>query len=102
LEPFWKLGTSLQALDFVVAEAGKHGVRLLLTLVNNLPEYGGKSRYVQWARDAGDDLDRGNDDHFFTHPKLRDYYEAHVKVTKIPSPLSGLHSYPILGCSQSS
>lgn len=70
----------LQALDFVVAEARKHGVRLLLTLVNNLPEYGGKSRYVQWARDNGDDLDRGSDDHFFTHPKIRDYYKAHVKV----------------------
>lgn len=70
----------LQALDFVVAEARRHGVRLLLTLVNNLPEYGGKSRYVQWARDNGDDLDRGSDDHFFTHPKIRDYYKAHVKV----------------------
>lgn len=72
----------MQALDFVVAEAGKHGVRLLLTLVNNLPEYGGKSRYVQWARDTGDDLDRGHDDHFFTHPKIRDFYKSHVKVPK--------------------
>lgn len=71
---------TFEALDFVVAEAGRHGVRLLLTLVNNLPEYGGKSRYVQWARDAGVDLDHGSDDHFFTHPIVRDYYKAHVKT----------------------
>jgi mannan endo-1,4-beta-mannosidase len=69
-------------LDFVVAEATKHGVRLLLTLVNNLLDYGGKSCYVQWARDAGDDLDCGHDDHFFTHLEIRDYYKAHVKVQR--------------------
>lgn len=83
----------MQALDFVVAEAGKHGVRLLLSLVNNLPEYGGKSRYVQWARDTGDGLDDGHDDHFFTHPKIRDYYKTHVKVRQTEiSPK--IHSFP--------
>jgi mannan endo-1,4-beta-mannosidase len=70
-----------QALDFVIAEAARHGVRLLLTLVNNLPEYGGKSRYVQWAREAGLDLSPLTDDHFYTNPTIREYYKAHVKVS---------------------
>uniref|UniRef100_A0A7I4DSS8 mannan endo-1,4-beta-mannosidase n=1 Tax=Physcomitrium patens TaxID=3218 RepID=A0A7I4DSS8_PHYPA len=71
---------AFKALDFVVMEAGRYGVRLLLTLVNNLPDYGGKTCYVQWARDAGIVLDGDTDDHFFSHPILRNYYKAHVKT----------------------
>lgn len=77
----------LQALDFVIAEAQKHGVKLLLTLVNNLQEYGGKSQYVQWARDAGVDpggLGLSNDE-FFVVPAIRNYYKAHVKVRAVRS-----------------
>ncbi|CAL5404007.1 unnamed protein product [Camellia sinensis] len=37
------------ALDHVIAEARQHGVRLLLSLVNNLQAYGGKTQYVKWA-----------------------------------------------------
>ncbi|KAB2047614.1 hypothetical protein ERO13_A13G055601v2 [Gossypium hirsutum] len=31
-----------QALDYVIGEASRHGIRLLLSLVNNLQAYGGK------------------------------------------------------------
>lgn len=36
---FWQLW---QALDYVIGEASRHGIRLLLSLVNNLQAYGGK------------------------------------------------------------
>lgn len=33
-----------QALDLVIAEANQHGIRLLLSLVNNLQAFGGKTQ----------------------------------------------------------
>ncbi|KAK7269509.1 hypothetical protein RIF29_22240 [Crotalaria pallida] len=67
-----------RGLDFVVSEAGKYGVKLILSLVNNWNDYGGKNRYVQWARDRGQYVN--NDDDFFTHPVVKQYYKDHVKA----------------------
>ena len=38
-----------QALDWVLAEAAKRGLRLLLALINYWPDYGGMQQYVRWA-----------------------------------------------------
>ncbi|XP_031265594.1 mannan endo-1,4-beta-mannosidase 6-like isoform X2 [Pistacia vera] len=67
-----------QALDFVVSEAKKYKIRLILTLTNNWEAYGGKSQYVKWGKAAG--LNLTSDDEFFSHPTLRSYYKAHVKA----------------------
>ncbi|TKY61594.1 Mannan endo-1,4-beta-mannosidase 1 [Spatholobus suberectus] len=67
-----------KALDFVISEAGKNGVRLILSLVNNWNNYGGKNQYVQWARERGQYVN--NDDDFFTHPVVKQYYKNHVKT----------------------
>ncbi|XP_057435419.1 mannan endo-1,4-beta-mannosidase 6-like [Lotus japonicus] len=67
-----------KALDFVVSEAKKYKIRLILSLVNNWEAYGGKAQYVKWGKDAG--LDLTSDDDFFSHPTLRNYYKAHVKT----------------------
>ncbi|GLT41725.1 hypothetical protein SLA2020_157680 [Shorea laevis] len=67
-----------KALDFVVSEARKYRIRLILSLVNNWDAYGGKSQYVKWGKDAG--LNLTSDDDFFSHPTLRSYYKAHVKA----------------------
>ena len=40
--------TALQGLDRVVAAAGAHGLRLVLTLTNYLPAYGGAPQWVRW------------------------------------------------------
>ncbi|XWS19327.1 hypothetical protein CRYUN_Cryun31cG0005700 [Craigia yunnanensis] len=40
-------------LDYVIVEARKHGIRLILSLVNNLNNFGGKAQYVRWAQEAG-------------------------------------------------
>lgn len=38
-----------RALDWVVAEAGRRGLKLLLNLTNYLPDYGGMLQYVRWV-----------------------------------------------------
>ncbi|MFS7901560.1 putative mannan endo-1,4-beta-mannosidase [Helianthus anomalus] len=67
-----------KALDFVVSEAKKFKIRLILSLTNNWDSYGGKPQYVRWGKEAG--LNLTNDDDFFSHPTLKDYYKAHVKT----------------------
>lgn len=68
-----------QALDFVVSEARKYRIRLILSLVNNWDAYGGKPQYVKWGKAAG--LNLTSDDDFFSHPTLKSYYKAHVKAS---------------------
>ncbi|KAF7844873.1 mannan endo-1,4-beta-mannosidase 4-like [Senna tora] len=65
-------------MDFVVSEAGKYGVRLIMTLVNNWSDYGGKGQYIQWARNSGQYI--SNDDDFFTHPVVKQYFKDHIKA----------------------
>ncbi|XP_044502965.1 mannan endo-1,4-beta-mannosidase 2-like [Mangifera indica] len=68
-----------KALDHVIAEARKHGVRLLLSLVNNLQAYGGKTQYVKWAWQEGIGLSSSNDSFFFD-PSIRIYFRHYVKT----------------------
>jgi hypothetical protein len=81
----WKLYWGLvwwQALDYVIAEARRHRIRLLLTLVNNLQAYGGKDQYVKWAWQEGTGLSSSNDS-FFYDPSIRSYYKTYVKVSHL-------------------
>lgn len=68
-----------QALDYVLFEARKQGIRVILSLVNNLNAYGGKAQYVRWAREAGINVSSSTDS-FFSHPIIKGYYKAYVKV----------------------
>ncbi|KAI8557248.1 hypothetical protein RHMOL_Rhmol05G0321500 [Rhododendron molle] len=67
-----------KALDFVVSEAKKYKIRLILSLTNNWDDYGGKAQYVKWGKAAGFNLT--SDDDFFSHPTVKNYYKAHVKA----------------------
>ncbi|CAL4885523.1 unnamed protein product [Urochloa decumbens] len=67
-----------RGLDYVIAEAKKRGVHLILSLVNNWEGYGGKKQYVQWARDQGHSLN--SDDDFFTNSVTKGFYKNHVKA----------------------
>lgn len=69
----------MQGLDFVVAEARKLGLRLILSFVNNYKDFGGRPQYVQWARSAGVQL--SSDDDFYTNPIVKGYYKNHVQVS---------------------
>ncbi|XP_010424014.1 PREDICTED: mannan endo-1,4-beta-mannosidase 6 isoform X1 [Camelina sativa] len=67
-----------KALDFVVSEARKYKIRLILSLVNNWDAYGGKAQYVKWGNASG--LNLTSDDDFFTNPTLRNFYQSHVRT----------------------
>ncbi len=40
--------SGLRALDYVVARAKEHSIRLIIPLVNNWDDYGGMNQYVRW------------------------------------------------------
>ncbi|URE12005.1 Mannan endo-1,4-beta-mannosidase [Musa troglodytarum] len=65
-----------QGLHFVIWEAQKRSVRLILSFVNNFQDFGGRARYVQWARDAGVAVN-GEDD-FCTNLVVKGYYKNHI------------------------
>ncbi|GAB4833140.1 Mannan endo-1,4-beta-mannosidase 6, variant 3 [Ancistrocladus abbreviatus] len=67
-----------EGLDFVVSEAKKYKIRLILSLVNNWNDYGGKAQYVKWGNAAG--LNLISDDDFFSDSTLRTYYKNHVNM----------------------
>uniref|UniRef100_J3M5Y6 mannan endo-1,4-beta-mannosidase n=1 Tax=Oryza brachyantha TaxID=4533 RepID=J3M5Y6_ORYBR len=68
-----------KALDFVVSEARKHGIRLILPLTNNWDDYGGKAQYVRWAQAAGADVNlTAGGDAFFSDKTARGYFRRHV------------------------
>ncbi|XVE82583.1 hypothetical protein DITRI_Ditri16bG0017300 [Diplodiscus trichospermus] len=67
-----------KGLDFVIAEARRFGIKLILSLVNNYDSFGGKKQYVNWARNQGQYLT--SDDDFFRNPVVKGYYKNHVKT----------------------
>ncbi|KAJ3670802.1 hypothetical protein LUZ60_008228 [Juncus effusus] len=69
---------TFKGLDYVVSEAGKYGVKLILSLVNNYESFGGRKQYVDWARSQGQAI--GSDDDFYTNPLVKQYYKNHVKA----------------------
>ncbi|KAI4339891.1 hypothetical protein MLD38_024777 [Melastoma candidum] len=67
-----------QGLDFVVSEAKNHGIKLVLSLVNNWVEFGGKKQYVAWGKAQGQTVSA--DDDFFTNEVIKGFYKNHVKT----------------------
>ncbi|KAJ7966781.1 Mannan endo-1,4-beta-mannosidase-like protein [Quillaja saponaria] len=67
-----------QGLDFVLSEARKHGIKLVLSLVNNYESLGGKKQYVDWARSQGQAITAEDD--FYTNPVVKGYYKNHIKT----------------------
>ncbi|EEF40818.1 serine-threonine protein kinase, plant-type, putative [Ricinus communis] len=72
-----------KGLDFVIAEARRYGIKLILSLVNNYETFGGKKQYVNWARSRGQYL--SSDDDFFRHPVVKGYFKNHIMVTLLAS-----------------
>ncbi|KAE8057143.1 hypothetical protein FH972_013856 [Carpinus fangiana] len=69
---------TFQGLDFAISEAGKHGIKLILSLVNNYESYGGKKQYVEWARSQGQSI--SSEDDFFTNSLVKGFYKNHIKT----------------------
>ncbi|KAJ7973172.1 mannan endo-1,4-beta-mannosidase 4 [Quillaja saponaria] len=73
-------GNYLWGLDFVISEGSKYGLRLILSLVNNWNDFGGKKQYVKWAEEGGHYMIKEDD--FFSHHVVKQYYKNHVKVKR--------------------
>ncbi|KAL0349526.1 UNVERIFIED_CONTAM: Mannan endo-1,4-beta-mannosidase 7 [Sesamum radiatum] len=67
-----------KGLDFVVAEARRHGIKLILSLANNYDSFGGKQQYVNWARSRGQYLT--SDDDFFRNSVVKGFYKNHIRT----------------------
>lgn len=67
-----------QGMDFVVAEARRFGIKLIMSLVNNYENFGGKKQYVNWARSRGQYLN--SDDDFFRNPVVKGFYKNHIRT----------------------
>ncbi|KAK3119594.1 hypothetical protein QOZ80_9AG0672630 [Eleusine coracana subsp. coracana] len=78
IRPFSYDEDVFQALDFVISEARKNKMRLILSLCNNWEDYGGRAQYVRWGKEAG--LELASDDDFFSDPTVKSYYKAFVKA----------------------
>lgn len=51
---------------------------MVLSLVNNYENMGGKKQYVEWAKSQGQSIN--SEDDFFTNPVVKGYYKNHIKV----------------------
>ena len=69
------------SLDYTVYKAGQVGLKLVLPLVNNWPDYGGMQQYVKWVLGLADDsyADAVNHDRFYTDAKIRKAFLAYVE-----------------------
>jgi mannan endo-1,4-beta-mannosidase len=64
----------LEGLDYVVSAARERGLRLVLTLANFWPDYGGIEQYVRWSPSA-----RRRDD-FYSDTWCRERFAGHVRT----------------------
>lgn len=69
----------MKGLDFVIAEARRYGIKLVLSLANNYESFGGKKQYVNWARSHGQYLT--SDDDFFRNSVVKGFYKNHIRVS---------------------
>ncbi|KAI5353840.1 hypothetical protein L3X38_006734 [Prunus dulcis] len=69
---------TFQGLDFAISEAKKHGIKLILSLVNNYENFGGRKQYVDWARSQGQSIT--TEDDFYTNSVVKDFYRNHIKT----------------------
>ncbi|CAL9220340.1 unnamed protein product [Arabidopsis halleri] len=69
---------TFQGLDFVIAEAKRVGIKLIIPFVNNWDDYGGKKQYVDWGKSKGQKVSSVDD--FYRNPLVKQFYKNHVKT----------------------
>jgi len=91
--PFVYNEPAFDSLDYAIYKAGQLGIRLVLALVNNWPDYGGMRQYVTWFLGLPDDTySTGvNHDLFYNTKAIQDCYRAYAKfVIRRRNPYTGL------------
>ncbi|HJZ88602.1 MAG TPA: hypothetical protein VKN99_25690 [Polyangia bacterium] len=66
-------------LDRVLVAARQRNLRMIVTLANHWKDYGGAPQYLRWI--GLDQLDSlfGLRDRFYSDPRVRRYYQAHIE-----------------------
>jgi len=64
---------ALDTLDYIVYQARRHGIRLVLPFVDNWPHFGGMDQYVEWSGTAY------KHDDFYTDEQCRQWYKQWVE-----------------------
>ena len=79
--PYVYDNAAFDSLDYAVYKAGQLGIRLVLALVNNWPDYGGMAQYVNWFLGLPDDSygTATNHDKFYSTAAIQDCYRAYAK-----------------------
>jgi mannan endo-1,4-beta-mannosidase len=70
-EPFTYDEDSFDRIDYTVWKAGQLGLRLVVVLTNNWPDFGGIPQYATWFGAEHDD--------FYRRPDMKDCYRAWVR-----------------------
>ena len=80
IAPYTYPEANFDSLDYTVYKAGQLGLKLVLPLVNNWPDYGGMQQYVKWILDLPDDSYAAavNHDRFYTDKRIRRAFLAYV------------------------
>eukprot|EP00210_Caulerpa_lentillifera_P001222 g1178.t1 len=63
-----------RGFDYVLDEARKRGIRMILSFTDNWPKFGGADEYVRWSTTAQTHED------FFTDVQARQMYKNHVRT----------------------
>lgn len=92
-EPYVYDNAAFDSLDYSIYKAGQLGIRLVLALVNNWPDYGGMQQYVKWFLNLPDDsyTTGTNHDMFYSTASIQKCYQAYVKyVLTRRNPYTGM------------
>ncbi|WP_204002221.1 cellulase family glycosylhydrolase [Virgisporangium aurantiacum] len=74
----------LQRLDYVLASAKRHGIKLIIPLTNNWNDFGGMDQYVRWAGGS-------YHDDFYTNATIKGWYKDWIShVLNRVNPLTGV------------
>ncbi len=68
----------IQKLDYAIAQAEKHDMKLLITFTNYWDAFGGMGQYVDWAEEIG--ITGLKKDDFYTNKQLKTWYKDYIKT----------------------
>jgi mannan endo-1,4-beta-mannosidase len=63
---------TFKKMDYIIAKASKHNIRLVIPFVNNWDDMGGMSQYTKWSMGYQDH------DKFYTDTKSKEVYKSYV------------------------
>ena len=80
----------LERLDYTMARASQLGLRLIVVLTNNWPDFGGMIQYVRWIYGDGV-LPEAGKDLFYTDEKIKTAFKNYIRfILNHTNPYTGI------------